>query len=92
MGFSQVAVEMVGFHFWCPSGRTQLHDFCSYLLQFITPELPALEAAACSRTDAARSRQGHSRFAALAQRSDGALSISAYQARGVKPPAGETPP
>ena len=92
VGFSQVEVEMVGFHFWCPSRRTQLHDFCSYLLQFITPELPALEAAAGATDQAALIGSGHSRFAALAERSDGALSISAYQARGVKPPAGGTAP
>ena len=92
VGFSQVEVEMVGFHFWCPSRRPQLHDFCSYLLQFITPELPALEAAAGGTDQAALIGSGHSRFAALAERSDGALSISAYQARGVKPPAGGTAP
>lgn len=92
VGFSQVAVEMVGFHFWCPSHRTQLHDFCRYLLQFISPELPALEATAGSTDHAALIGSGHSRFAALAERSDGALSISAYQARGLKPPAGGTPP
>jgi ubiquinone/menaquinone biosynthesis C-methylase UbiE len=92
VGFSQVAVEMVGFHFWCPSRRPQLHDFCDYLLQFITPGLPALEAAASSKDHAELIRSGHSCFAALAERRDGALSISAYQARGVKPPAGGTPP
>ena len=90
VGFSQVAVEMVGFHFWCTSRRAQLSDFCSYLLQFISPELPALEAAARSKADAALIRSGHSRFAALAERRDGSLSISAYQARGEKAPAGET--
>ena len=89
VGFSQVAVEMGGFHFWCPSRRTQLRDFCSYLLQFITPELPALEAAARSKADAALIRSGHGRFAALAERRDGSLSISAYQARGEKAAAGE---
>ena len=92
VGFSQVEVEMVGFHFWCPSRRPQLHDFCSYLLQFITPELPALEAAAGGTDQAALIGSGHSRFAALAERSDGALSISADQARGVKPPTGGTAP
>jgi ubiquinone/menaquinone biosynthesis C-methylase UbiE len=92
VGFNQVAVEMVGFHFWCPSRRAQLRDFCSYLLQFITPELPALEAAASSKADAALIRSGHRHFAALAERGNGALSISVYQARGEKAPAGETRP
>ena len=85
VGFQAVSVDMVGFHFWCPSGSDQLEDFCTYLLSFITPELPALEAAAGSATEAAQIRQGHTRFKALAKRDDAALSISAYQARAVKP-------
>jgi ubiquinone/menaquinone biosynthesis C-methylase UbiE len=85
VGFNAVSVVMTGFHFWCPSGCNQLQDFCTYLLNFITPELPALEAAAGSATEAAQIRMGHARFKALAQRADGALSISAYQARAMKP-------
>ena len=84
VGFDAVAVEMVGLHLWCPSGRQELREFCSYLLGFITPELSALEAAATA-SDAALIRSGHQRFAALAERPDGALSISVYQARGMKP-------
>ena len=91
-GFQAVSVAMVGFHFWCPSGREQLNDFCRYLLGFMSPELPALEAAATTAAEADRIRQGYDRFAALAARSDGALSISAYQARGEKPAAGEIQP
>ena len=90
VGFHAVAVEMVGLHLWCPSGRDALRDFCGYLLQFITPELAALEAAAPTTADAALIRSGHSRFAALADRNDGALSISVYQARGTKAPDGAT--
>jgi len=85
LGFSCVTIDMVGFHFWAPSGRTQLHEFCAYLLSFITPELPALEAAAAAAAEAALIRRGHDRFQALAERPDGALSISVYQARAVKP-------
>ena len=91
VGFGDVEVQMTGIHLWCPSGRAQLQDFCSYLLGFITPELAALEAAATT-SDAALMRRGHERFAALAERPDGALSISAYQARAVKPPAGGRQP
>ncbi|MFZ9621452.1 MAG: methyltransferase domain-containing protein [Prochlorococcaceae cyanobacterium] len=91
-GFQEVAVEMVGFHFWCPSGRAQLSDFSNYLLGFITPELPALQAAAACKGTAALIERGHSRFAALAERANGAISISVYQAKGEKPPAGETRP
>ena len=76
---------MVGIHLWCPSGCTQLRDFCRYLLGFISPELQALEAAAASARDAALIRDGHYRFAALADRPDGAVSISAYQARAHSP-------
>ena len=84
VGFNNVTVDMVGFHFWCPSCRNPLHEFCAYLLGFMTPELPALEAAAGSAAEIEQIRRGHQRLAALAERSDGALSISAYQARAVK--------
>jgi ubiquinone/menaquinone biosynthesis C-methylase UbiE len=82
VGFEKVAVDMVGIHHWCPGQRQQLHDFCHYLLGFITPELPALEQAAGSAPEAALIRRGHRSFAALAERNDAAISISAYQGRG----------
>jgi ubiquinone/menaquinone biosynthesis C-methylase UbiE len=91
-GFTEVAVTMVGIHHWCPDQCQQLHDFCSYLLEFITPELQALEQAAATAAEAALIRQGHRRFAGLATHSDGAISISGYQGRGVKPAAGGTLP
>ena len=83
VGFGEVSVAMDGIHLWCPSGRTQLQAFCNYLLGFITPELAALEAAAAA-SDVQLIRRGHARFAALAARADGAISISAYQARAAK--------
>ena len=84
-GFAEVTVDMVGIHHWCPGQRQQLHEFCHYLLGFIGPELPALEQAAGSGAHAALIRRGHGRFARLAERADAAISISAYQGRGVKP-------
>lgn len=91
-GFAEVAVTMVGIHHWCPDQRQQVHDFSSYLLAFITPELPALEQAAATAAEAALIRLGHGRFAGLATRSDSAISISGYQGRGVKPAADGTRP
>ncbi len=91
-GFAEVTVDMVGIHHWCPGQRQQLHDFCSYLLGFIDPELPALEQAAGSSAEAVLIRRGHDRLASLATRDAATISISAYQGRGVKPAAGETPP
>jgi SAM-dependent methyltransferase len=92
VGFEQVTVSMQGIHLWCPSGRHELRDFCTYLLGFIAPELPALEAAATSAAEAELIRLGYSHFAELAERPNGAISISAYQARAIKPAAGETRP
>ena len=85
VGFQDVQVQMQGIHLWCPSRRLPLQEFCAYLLEFITPGLPALEAAAASPSEADLIRRGHGRFAALAERPDGAISISGYQGRGVKP-------
>jgi len=82
-GFTAVSNQMVGIHHWCPSGREQVHDFCTYLLGFIEPELPALLAAAPSAEVAARIALGAQRFGQLGQRTDGAISLSAYQGRGI---------
>jgi len=84
-GFSAVQIEMLGIHHWCPSGREQVHAFCHYLLGFIEPELPALLAAAPSAEVAAGIARGVQRFGQLGQRPDGAISLSAYQGRGVAP-------
>ncbi|MEB3172696.1 MAG: methyltransferase domain-containing protein [Cyanobacteriota bacterium] len=92
VGFKQVTVSMQGIHLWCPSGRHEVRDFCHYLLQFISPELPALKAAAAEVSEAELIQRGHSRFAELAERADGAISISAYQARAVKAADGEMRP
>jgi len=86
-GFSAVRNQMVGLHHWCPSGREQVQQFCSYLLEFIRPELPALQRAAPTTEIAAQLTLGLQRFAALADRTDGAVSISGYQGFGVAPPA-----
>ena len=90
-GFADVAVTMEGIHHWCPGQRQQLHDFCTYLLGFITPELPALEQAAGSAAKGVLIRRGHGHFAQLASRDDATISISGYQGRGVKPAAGAPP-
>ncbi|MCP9903517.1 methyltransferase domain-containing protein [Cyanobium sp. BA5m-21] len=82
-GFTAVSNQMVGIHHWCPSGREQVHDFCTYLLGFIEPELPALLAAAPSAEVAARIALGAQRFGQLGQRPDGAISLSIYQGRGI---------
>ena len=84
-GFSAVQIEMLGIHHWCPSGREQVHAFCHYLLGFIEPELPALLAAAPSAEVAAGIALGAQRFGQLGQSPDGAISLSAYQGRGVAP-------
>ena len=89
-GFEAVTIEMAGIHHWCPSQRPQLQGFCNYLLEFIQPELGALLAAAANAAEARLIETGLERFAQLAERSDGAISISAYQARGMK--AGEISP
>jgi ubiquinone/menaquinone biosynthesis C-methylase UbiE len=89
-GFESVTIEMVGIHHWCPSQRAQLEGFCNYLLRFIQPELGSLLASAASVAEATLIETGLERFAQLAERSDGAISLSAYQARGIKP--AEIPP
>ena len=85
-GFSEVDNRMQGVHLWCPSQHEALQRFCSYLLEFITPELPALLATAGSGAGSRRIGEGYSRFQRLAQRPDAAISISAYQAVGTAPP------
>lgn len=83
-GFAQVLNTMVGIHHWCPSRRDDVQDFCSYLLAFIKPERSALLTAAPTPHAAALIQTGLEQFARLAERPDGAISISAYQARGMK--------
>ena len=84
-GFTAVHNAMVGIHHWCPSRRDAVDGFCSYLLGFIEPERSALFEAAPTPHAAALIETGLERFARLAERPDGAISISAYQARGMKP-------
>lgn len=91
-GFVDVDNRMVGLHLWCPGRREELHRFARYLLGFLTPERPALLAAAAasdaashSPMQAERIAEGHQRFARLSERDDAALSISFYQAMGVAP-------
>ena len=81
-GFAEVQVQMLGLHHWCPSQSQQLHEFCGYLLGFIGPELPALRGAAADAETAALIDTGADRFAQLAERTDGAISVSVYQGRG----------
>ena len=83
-GFAHVHNTMVGIHHWCPSRRDDVQDFCSYLLAFIEPERSALLTAAPTPHAAALIQTGLEQFARLAERPDGAISISAYQARGMK--------
>jgi len=85
VGFGDVAVQMVGLHHWCPSQSEQLHDFCAYLLGFITPELPALLAAAPSAEAAALIATGAQRMAQLHDDPAGSISVSVYQARAEAP-------
>jgi len=82
-GFTAVDNRIVGLHHWCPGQQAELERFCAYLLQFISPELPALLAAAESFTEAALIEAGHDRFARLTERDDASVSICAYQARGL---------
>jgi len=84
-GFSEVSNQMVGIHHWCPSQEERVREFCSYLLQFISPELPALLAKTPEPAKAALIRKGLEHFARLADRRDGAISLSVYQARALKP-------
>ena len=89
-GFTEVSSLMVGIHHWCPSERDQVQEFGDYLLEFMRPELPAMQAAAPDAEVAAVIAEGMERFGQLAQRPDGAISVSVYQARGMKPPAGSS--
>lgn len=83
-GFREVSNSMEGIHHWCPSQTKTLQKFCSYLLEFIAPEREALLAEAFDPTFAALIESGLNRFARLSERTDGAVSLSVYQARGVK--------
>jgi SAM-dependent methyltransferase len=82
-GFTAVDNRIVSLHHWCPSQRAELERFSTYLLQFISPELPALLAEAESPAAAEGIRQGHDRFARLCERHDASMTICAYQARGL---------
>jgi len=84
-GFTAVRNAMVGIHHWCPSEREQVQQFCAYLLGFISPELPALQAAAPTAELAAQLEVGVQRFAALGDRHKASISISGYQGFGVAP-------
>lgn len=81
-GFTAVDNRITAIHHWCPSRRRELEGFCAYLLRFISPELPALLAAAETPSEARLIETGHHRFARLAERDDASVTISAYQARG----------
>jgi len=81
-GFTAVDNRIVGLHHWCPSQRAELERFSTYLLQFISPELPALRAAAKTPVEAGLIEKGHAHFAQLAERDDASVTICAYQARG----------
>jgi ubiquinone/menaquinone biosynthesis C-methylase UbiE len=83
-GFAQVSNQMVGIHYWCPSQRGAVENFCHYLLAFIEPERDDLVAAAPDADNAALIEAGLERFAELAKRADGSISISGYQAVGLK--------
>jgi ubiquinone/menaquinone biosynthesis C-methylase UbiE len=83
-GFAQVSNQMVGIHYWCPSQRGAVENFCRYLLAFIEPERDDLVAAAPDADNAALIEAGLERFAELAKRADGSISISGYQAVGLK--------
>ena len=82
-GFTAVDNQIVGLHRWCPGQRAELERFSTYLLQFISPELPALLAEAESPGAAEGIREGHDRFARLSERDDASVTICAYQARGL---------
>lgn len=81
-GFTAVNNRITAIHHWCPGQRAELERFCSYLLQFINPERPALLAEAESPAAAEEIREGHDRFARLSERHDASVTICAYQARG----------
>lgn len=81
-GFTAVDNRIAAIHYWCPGQRRELKRFCAYLLQFISPELPALLAAAASPAAAEQIREGHDRFSRLNQRDDASVSLCIYQARG----------
>ena len=85
-GFLQVRNQMVGIHHWCPSKRAEVQGFCNYLLRFIEPEGAALIHAAATAAAARQITTGLERFAALGTRPDGAISLTGYQARGMKDP------
>jgi ubiquinone/menaquinone biosynthesis C-methylase UbiE len=82
-GFMAVDNRIVGLHRWCPGQRAELERFSTYLLQFISPELPALLAEAESPAAAEGIREGHDRFARLCECDDASVTICAYQARGL---------
>lgn len=82
-GFEAVDVRITGIHLWSPGRREELRRFGAYLLGFLTPELPALLAAADCAETAAMIKAGHRGFADLPERQEAALSVCVYQARGL---------
>jgi ubiquinone/menaquinone biosynthesis C-methylase UbiE len=84
-GFDQVAVRMVGVHHWCPSGAERVRGFVEYLLEFLRPEVPAMEERAQTDEGRARLGDGLARLERLADRPDGAVSVSIYKAEARAP-------
>lgn len=76
--FAEVEVRMVGVHHWCPSRAPQLGGLVDYLLEFIRPELPRMLAVAPA-ADHEAIREGLLRLERLADRPDGAISVSIYK-------------
>ena len=74
-GFTAVDNRIVTIHHWCPGQWAELERFCAYLLQFISPKLPALLAAAEHSAGAALIYQRHDRFTPLAERDNASASI-----------------
>jgi ubiquinone/menaquinone biosynthesis C-methylase UbiE len=83
-GFTAVDNRITAIHHWCPGGRSRLERFCAYLLQFISPELPALLAGATSPAEAGLINTGHDHFTRLAECDNASVTICFYQARGMR--------
>jgi hypothetical protein len=87
-GFTAVDNRITAIHHWCPGQRTELERFSTYLLQFISPELPALLATAASPAAAEGIREGHDRFARLSEQPVERRTVRYRFGTGVRPARG----
>jgi len=82
-GFTAVVDQIVGIHQWCTGHRCEQERCCDCLLQFITPERPALLTSAASPTETGPINSGDDHFRQAGRTRRCPRTVYAYQSRGL---------